>query len=72
MSSSEVRRRQRQRQHLAPARSANGSRRSKPLAVPRERCTGRKWMLVAMSSSASARWYSSRVAPARSASIATT
>ena len=51
----------------APARSATGTvgarKRSRYHA---SRCTGRKWMLVPICSSASARWYSSRVAPARS------
>src|SRR5580765_3117266 len=55
----------------APARSATGSGgwsgRSSRYAV--SLCTGRKWMLVAMFSSARSRWYSSRVPPARSASI---
>ena len=55
----------------APARSATGSGgwsgRSSRYAV--SLWTGRKWMLVAMFSSARSRWYSSRVPPARSASI---
>src|SRR6266540_5523497 len=57
-----------------PARSATGrgawsGKRSRyQLSV----CTGRKWMLVATFSAASARWYSSRVAPARSGSMRTT
>src|SRR5207244_6492390 len=58
----------------APARSATGSsgcsgKRSRYAA---NRCTGRKWTLVPMFSSASACRYSSRVAPARSASTRTT
>ena len=50
----------------SPARSATGSGgwSGKRSRYQRSRWTGRKWMLVAIRSSASARWYSSRVAPA--------
>ena len=51
-----------------PARSATGSDTSGHCSRYHvSRCTGRKWIDVPMFSSVSARWYSSRVAPARSA-----
>ena len=58
----------------APARSATGSGgcSGKRSRYQLSRCSGRKWMLVAMPSSASACWYSSRVAPACSGSMRTT
>src|SRR5438105_2338148 len=58
----------------SPARSATGSGgwSGKRSRYHESRWTGRKWMLVPIRSSASARWYSSRVAPARSASMRTT
>src|SRR5919198_3477453 len=57
----------------SPARSATGSGgwSGKRSRYHESRWTGRKWMLVPIRSSARARWYSSRVAPARSASMRT-